>query len=106
MGTQGYEIVASGRALADFILEQPEHLRHGHGACAIRDEDQDTLTADAKLAGGCGNESAKLVFRQRALEEALADRHSLSPMASRLARLPTAGDRARLCSIMRTSLAC
>ena len=61
MRAEGDQVIACGGARGDFLLKEAEHLRHGHGACAVGDDDEDAFGVDGHFASGGRDELAKFV---------------------------------------------
>src|SRR5271157_638423 len=70
------EKVACRRARGDFLLQQIEKQRHGHRAGAVRNNDQEPLAVNRKLAEGPCKEIGYLLEGQCCVRDGFAEDHA------------------------------
>ena len=75
MSSEGDQIVAGSRSSSQLLLNKSEHERHGHGAGAVGNDDQDTLALDLQFIGGVAHNLANFVRRERSIRESAASNH-------------------------------
>ena len=63
MGAQCHEIVAGCGLHSDFRLQEFEHQRHGHGARAVGNDDENAFASKGKRRCRLGNDLPDFIAR-------------------------------------------
>src|SRR5208337_2510521 len=75
MSAERHEIIQGGHARSKLRFEEFEHARHGHGACAVRDDDEDTLAIHRQRAQTLLRDVNNFLGEQVTVRESFSNDH-------------------------------